>query len=178
MQRVDLGASWVIPKPSLRRGGALLRHALVGFVVLLLGASLQLEAGSAATQAAARQAGEVHPAVMTFIVIVVGLVLLALLVAETRSTLGSVAVLALLGLASAALPRGGEFWTGAGVVGCFAALMLVLAAFLLFAHLYRTRDGRQGRKTKNSKSKDGGGGAAGCGGCGAGCGGGCGGCGG
>jgi hypothetical protein len=179
MQRVDLGRSWVIPKPSLRSDGTLLRRLLAGLVMLLLAACLLFDSGSAATYAAAKNTGEVQPAVVVFIVMVIALLVLVFLVAETRSTLGSIAIMALLGLASMAVPRGAAIWTNAGIVGWCVAFVLLAAAALLFAHLYRTRDSRLGRQKKKSDSKnnssgcgDGCGGGSGCGG------GGCGGCGG
>ena len=138
MQRVDLGTSWVIPKPSLRPGGALVGRLLAGLAVLAVAVCLLFHSGSAATHAAA--SGEVQPAVVPFIVMVVGLLVLVFLVAETRSTLGSIAIMALLGLASMAVPRGAAIWTNAGIVGWCVAFVLLAAAALLVAYLYPRHD--------------------------------------
>jgi hypothetical protein len=53
MQRVDLGTSWVIPKPSLRSDRALLRRLLAGLAVLAVAVCLLFHSGSATTFAAA-----------------------------------------------------------------------------------------------------------------------------
>ena len=69
MQRIDRGASWLIPKPSLRRCAALLRPTPVGLGLLLLAAGLLLGDSSAASRGTARGTVEANVGSAIFVIL-------------------------------------------------------------------------------------------------------------
>jgi hypothetical protein len=169
MQRVDLGTSWVIPKPSLRSDGTLLRRLLAGLAVLAVAVCLLFHSGSATY--AAKNSGEVQPAVVVH--------------RDGHSVagagsgrgnalhVGSIAIMACgFGI------DGGAPWARSGQMRALSAgaSRSRCGGRASFAHTYRThsRLDRQKKKSdeNNKRVRGGCGGGSGCGG------GGCGGCGG